>query len=103
MKKCRQNIVLLIDFNMEAFDVHYTTDVVRKIIEQVLYRKEFVRENVDKWSRQIIDNCQQSLQEIYKTFKLIFTAMIVSKNDEDIHMTTACLWDYQIDGSTIIK
>ncbi|CAF3891979.1 unnamed protein product [Rotaria sp. Silwood1] len=60
-------------------------------------------ESIDTWSRQIVDSCQKSLSEIYNSFKTIITTMIIPKNDENIHIGNACLWDYQLDGSTIIK
>ncbi|CAF3632894.1 unnamed protein product [Rotaria sp. Silwood1] len=89
--------------NMECFDVTYTTDIIRKIVENILNKKQFNMESIDTWSRQIVDSCQKSLSEIYNSFKTIITTMIIPKNDENIHIGNACLWDYQLDGSTIIN
>ncbi|CAM4898947.1 unnamed protein product [Rotaria socialis] len=87
----------------EAFDLSHTTNIIRAIVEDILNRNKFNEDNVNSWTRQIVDRCQQSLLEIHNSFKTIITAMIIPKSEENIHMSNACLWDYEVDGSTIIK
>ncbi|CAF4202803.1 unnamed protein product [Rotaria sp. Silwood2] len=89
--------------DMKCFDVSYTTDIIRNIVENILNKNQFNMESIDKWNRQIVDTCQKSLSEIYNSFKIIITTMIIPKNDENVYMGNACLWDYKVDGSTIIK
>ena len=89
--------------DMACFDLTNTTDVIRKIVEDILNTNQFNRDSIDNWTRQIVDLCQQSLVERQKSFRTIITAMIIPKNSEYIHMSNACLWDFSVDGSTIIK
>jgi hypothetical protein len=89
--------------NLEHFDIIKTTDVIRKVVEDVLNTHRFNLENIDDWSRQIVDLCQRSLCESQNLFKTIITTMIIPKNSENIHMSNACLWDFSVDGSTIIQ
>ena len=89
--------------DVEGFDTTYITDIIHKIIEDILNTNQFNRESIDTWSRQIVDSCQQSLSKIYGSFKTIITTMIIPKMDESIHMSNACRWDFLVDGSTIIK
>jgi hypothetical protein len=89
--------------DVECFDVDNTTDIIRKIVEDILNTNEFNWESIDHWSRQIINSCQRSLSDIQNSFKIIITTMIIPKNDEIIHMSNACLWDFSVDGSTIVK
>lgn len=88
---------------MQYFDLTYTTQVIRKIVEDILHTNQYYAESVDTWCRQIVNSCQQSLSDIYRSFKTIITTIIIPKHDENIHMGNACLWDYAVDGSTIIK
>ncbi|CAF1076925.1 unnamed protein product [Adineta steineri] len=89
--------------SIDHFDITKTTDIIRKIIEEILNTNQYRLEHIDKWTRQIVDSCQRSLFEIQNSFKTIITAMIIPKTNENIHMSNACLWDFAADGSTIIK
>jgi len=89
--------------SIDCFDVTKTTNIIREIVENILNTNQFNPESIDKWSRQIVDSCQQSLLEMQNSFKTIITTMIVPKNSDNIHMSNACLWDFPVDGSTIIK
>ena len=88
---------------MECFDIVKTTDVIRKIVEDVLNTNQFNSQSIDHWSRQIVDSCQQSLSDIQNSSRTIITTMIIPKKSDTIHMSNACLWDFTVDGSTIIQ
>jgi hypothetical protein len=89
--------------DVEYFDVDKITDIIRNIVEDILNTNEFNWKSIDNWSRRIVNSCQQSLSEIQNLSKIIIMTMIIPKNDENIHMSNACLWDFSVDGSTIIK
>ncbi|UJR08555.1 hypothetical protein I4U23_012816 [Adineta vaga] len=86
-----------------SFDVIKTTELIRTIIENVLNTNEYKKENIDQWTRQIVDLCQRSLVDLQQSFRTIVSAMIVAKRDEYVHMSNGCLWEFEVDGSTIVQ
>ncbi|CAF0803768.1 unnamed protein product [Adineta ricciae] len=78
-------------------------NLVRNIIEDVLNRKRYNEQMANQWAQQIIHSCQQSLTDIQQSFRTIVSAVIVPKKIDNVHMGNGCLWDFGIDGSTIVE
>ena len=85
------------------FDLMPTTDVVRQVIETVLSSQQYDADQLHEWNRKIIDACQRSLAESYPSFRTIVSTIILPQNDEQMHLSCACRWDFPIDGSTIVQ
>ena len=85
------------------YDVIKAMNLVRNIVEDVLNRKRYNEQMADQWTQQIIHSCQQSLTDIQQSFRTIVSAVIVPKNIDNVHMGNGCLWDFGIDGSTIVE
>ena len=87
----------------EGFDVNGTAALIQTILEDILNTHPFDASRVSDWSREIVDSSQRSLLQGHGRFKTIVTAVILPKADETVHLSNACLWDFSIDGSTIVK
>ena len=92
-----------IDPLVEGFDVDGTAALIQTILEGILSTHPYDASKIDDWSQEIVDASQRCLSQGHGRFKTIVSAVILPKGDETTHMSNACLWDFSIDGSTIVK
>lgn len=88
----------------QQFDLIRITENIRLIIDTILNSQPFDSNQIQRWNQSIHQQCQQFLQKQRgDSAKILISTMILPKNDSQIHLSNACLWDFQVDGSTNIK
>ncbi|CAF0939604.1 unnamed protein product [Didymodactylos carnosus] len=89
--------------HIECFELTNAADIIRKSIEDILHSNDYDDEKTENWSMEIVKMCQEQLYQSQKDFKMIVTCIIVPKKGKNVHMSNACLWQFPIDGSCIIR
>mmetsp|Transcript_13466 Transcript_13466/g.22175 ORF Transcript_13466/g.22175 Transcript_13466/m.22175 type:complete len:114 (+) Transcript_13466:93-434(+) len=72
--------------------------IVRKAIDKTIGQQDYIREKVNGWCTQIIDDCLKALAGLQKPFKYVVTCIIVQKNGAPMHTGLALYWDTKTDG-----
>ena len=58
----------------------------------------YVKDKVNDWCRQIIDNCIKELAKLQKPFKYAVTCIITQNNGAGLHTAATAYWETKKDG-----